>query len=117
MYNVAATSAPSHWLLRRILVGLLAFVIALAFAGMIYQNIFEARDLRFNPMPGKRFDVGGYKMHIDCAGEGSPTVILDSGLGDSYVSWRKVQPQIAKFTRVCSYDRAALGSSDSSFQP
>ncbi len=117
MYNVAATSAPSHWLLRRILVGLLAFVIALAFAGMIYQNIFEARDLRFNPMPGKRFDVGGYKMHIDCAGEGSPTVILDSGLGDSYVSWRKVQPQIAKFTRVCSYDRAGLGFSDSSFQP
>jgi pimeloyl-ACP methyl ester carboxylesterase len=117
MHNVAATSAPPHWLLRRILLGLLALVLVLAAAGMIYQNIFEARDLRFNPMPGKRFDVGGYKMHIDCTGEGTPTVILDSGLGDSYISWRKVQPQIAKFTRVCSYDRAGIGYSDSSSQP
>ena len=51
-------------------------------------------------------------MHIDCTGEGSPTVILESGLGDTYVSWRKVQPEIAKFARVCSYDRAGLGYSD-----
>jgi pimeloyl-ACP methyl ester carboxylesterase len=62
-------------------------------------------------------DVGGRKMHIDCTGDGSPTVILDSGLGESYLSWRKVQPQIAKFTRVCSYDRAGLGYSDASSQP
>jgi pimeloyl-ACP methyl ester carboxylesterase len=117
MDKAAATSVPSHWLLRRILLGLLALVLGLAAAGMIYQNIFEARDLRFNPMPGRRVDVGGYKMHINCTGDGSPTVILDSGLGDSYVSWRKVQPQIAKFTRVCSYDRAGMGFSDSSSQP
>ena len=56
-------------------------------------------------------------MHIDCIGEGSPTVILESGLGDSYISWRRVQPRIAKFTRVCSYDRAGLGYSESSSQP
>src|SRR5580700_3316653 len=117
MDNVAATSAPSHWLLRRILRGLMAFVVALALAGMIYQNIFEARDIRFNPMLGRRFDVGGYKMHIDCTGEGTPTVILDSGLGDSYISWRKVQPEIAKFVRVCSYDRAGIGYSDPSSRP
>jgi len=56
-------------------------------------------------------------MHIHCTGEGSPTVILDSGLGDSYVTWLGVQSQIAKFTRVCSYDRAGLGYSDSSPRP
>ena len=84
---------------------------------MIYENIFEARDRRFNPMAGRLVDVGGLKMHIDCTGEGSPTVILDSGLGDTYLSWRKVQPQIAKFTRVCSYDRAGLGYSESSSHP
>jgi len=117
MHNLAATSAPSHWWLRRILFGLIALVLILAVAGMIYENIFEARDVRFNPMPGRRFDVGGYKMHINCTGEGTPAVILDSGLGDSYVSWRKVQPQIAKFTRVCSYDRAGIGYSDSGSQP
>jgi pimeloyl-ACP methyl ester carboxylesterase len=56
-------------------------------------------------------------MHIDCTGQGTPTVILDSGLGDSYISWHKVQPQIAQFARVCSYDRAGLGYSDSSPRP
>jgi pimeloyl-ACP methyl ester carboxylesterase len=56
-------------------------------------------------------------MHIDCTGEGTPTVILDAGLGDSYVTWRKVQPRIAQYTRVCSYDRAGLGYSESSPRP
>ena len=104
---------PRPWL--RILVRItLAFVILLAIAGFLYENISEARDRRFHPMPGGLIDVGGYKMHIDCTGKGTPTVILDSGLGDSYISWHKVQPQIAQFTRVCSYDRAGLGYSDSS---
>jgi pimeloyl-ACP methyl ester carboxylesterase len=93
------------------------FGIVLALVGMIYENISEARDRRFNPEDGRRYDVDGFKMHMDCTGEGSPTVILESGLGDTYISWRKVQPQIAKFTRVCSYDRAGLGYSDSSSQP
>jgi pimeloyl-ACP methyl ester carboxylesterase len=65
-------------------------------------------------MQGQLVDVGGYKMHIQCLGKGTPTVILDSGLGDSYLVWHKVQPQIAEFARVCSYDRAGLGYSDAS---
>ncbi len=93
------------------------FGIVLVLVGMIYENISEARDRRFNPEGGRFYDVGGFRMHIYCTGEGSPTVILESGLGDSYLSWRKVQPQIAKFTRVCSYDRAGLGYSESSSQP
>ena len=117
MQNVAPPSAPSHPLFRRILLGLFAVLVVLAVAGMMYENISEARDRRFNPMEGRLFDVGGYKMHIDCTGQGSPTVILESGLGDSYISWRKVQPEIARFTRVCSYDRAGLGYSESSSQP
>jgi pimeloyl-ACP methyl ester carboxylesterase len=117
MNNVAPLPAPAHSRLRRIVVGLLVLVFSLALAGMIYENIFEARDRRFNPMTGSRVDVGEFKMHIDCTGEGSPTVILDSGLGDTYLSWRKVQPQVAKFTRVCSYDRAGMGYSESSSQP
>src|ERR1700689_4317734 len=95
----------------------LAFVVLLAIAAFLYENISEARDRRFHPMPGRLIDVGGYRMHIDCTGQGTPTVVLDSGLGDSYLSWHKVQPQIASFTRVCSYDRAGLGYSDSSPQP
>jgi len=117
MQNDASMSGPRPPLLRRIVLGLLLFVAFLAVVGMIYENISEARDRRFNAMTGRLFDVGGYRMHIDCTGEGSPAVILDSGLGDTFISWRKVQLQIAKFTRVCSYDRAGLGYSDSSSQP
>jgi pimeloyl-ACP methyl ester carboxylesterase len=115
-YTNQPATQPRSWL-RIILRGLLILVVLLATAGFFYENISEARDRRFHPMPGRLIDVGGYTMHINCTGEGSPAVILDSGLGDSYISWYKVQPEIAKFTRVCSYDRAGLGYSDSSHRP
>jgi len=112
-----ASRSTSHPVFRRMVLLLIAFLLLLAVAGFFYENISEARDRRFNPLEGRLLDVGGRTMHIDCTGEGSPTVILDSGLGDSYLSWRKVQPEIAKFTRVCSYDRAGLGYSEPSSQP
>jgi len=114
-----ATNTPESgrpWL-RIIVPCLLILVILLAVAGFFYENICEARDRRFHPMPGQLVDVGGYRMHIYYLGQEGPPVILDSGLGDSYVSWSKVQPQIAKFSRVCSYDRAGLGYSASSPHP
>jgi len=117
MQNAPSHTAPAQPWLRRIVRILLAFVLLLVVAGFLYQNVSEARDRRFNRMPGRRYDVGGFKMHIDCTGRGSPTVVLESGLGDTYVSWRKVQPEIAKFTRVCSYDRAGLGYSDPASAP
>ncbi len=117
MQTYTSRSAPSRPLLRRIVLTLFALLIILAVAGFLYENISEARDRRFNRMEGQLVNVDGRKMHIDCTGSGSPTVVLDSGLGDSYLSWRKVQPEIAKFTRVCSYDRAGLGYSDPSSQP
>jgi pimeloyl-ACP methyl ester carboxylesterase len=114
--NTNPPAPARHWI--RIIVRSLLIVVALTLvAGFLYENISEARDRRFHPMPGQLINVGGYKMHINCTGQGTPTVILDSGLGDSYVSWLKVQPQIAKFTRVCSYDRAGLGYSDYSPHP
>jgi pimeloyl-ACP methyl ester carboxylesterase len=111
-----SNTQPSHWL-RNIIIGLIGLSVLLAAAGASYQSLASAHDRRAHPMPGQLFDVGGYKIHLDCTGQGTPTVILDSGLGDSYVSWHKVQPQIAQFTRVCSYDRAGLGYSDSSLRP
>jgi pimeloyl-ACP methyl ester carboxylesterase len=57
-------------------------------------------------------DVGGYRLRINCAGSGSPTVVLESGLGDLLSEWRPVQLRISSFTRVCSYDRAGYGESD-----
>src|SRR5207245_487834 len=52
--------------------------------------------------------------HLNCSGEGSPTVVLEHGLIGSYLDWYRVQPEIARFTRVCSYDRAGYGWSDRS---
>jgi pimeloyl-ACP methyl ester carboxylesterase len=117
MTETLTERGPRRSWLRAIAFGLLAFVLILSLSGFLYQNISEARDRRFNLMAGRLFDVGGRKMHIDCRGEGSPAVILDAGLGDTYLSWRKVQPQIAVFTRACSYDRAGLGYSDPSPLP
>jgi pimeloyl-ACP methyl ester carboxylesterase len=63
-------------------------------------------------VPGQMIDIGGYRLHIDCTGKGSPVVILENGLGDNFADWALVQPEIAKFTKVCSYDRAYDGFSD-----
>lgn len=117
MTNSSSEQSPSRPLGRRSVLALLVILLILATAGFLYENISEARDRRFNAMGGKLVDLGGRKMHINCSGESSPTVILNSGLGDSSLSWHKVQPEIAKFTRVCSYDRAGLGYSDPSSRP
>src|SRR5580704_17854185 len=99
------TQGPStisgSWL-RSAVRALIALLIIVLVAGFLYENISEARERRFHPMPGHLVDIGNYKMHFYCTGQGSPTVILDAGLGDSFISWQKVQPQIAKFSRVCS---------------
>src|ERR1700722_2234925 len=92
MPTAGTSFMPARSLIRRIATGLVWVVVLLAAAGFLYENISEARDRRFNQMLGILVNVGGRKIHIHCTGEGSPTVILDSGLGDSYVSWRKVQP-------------------------
>jgi len=114
--EITSASVIHPGLLGRIVRVFVAIVVLLALAGYIYQNIFEARARRFNAMPGKmvQLDHSSLSMHIDCTGEGTPTVILESGLGDSYISWRRTQPLIAKFTRVCSYDRAGIGYSGAS---
>ena len=67
--------------------------------------------------PGRLVDVGGFRMHIYCSGEGSPTVILDAGLGQGTVYWSEVQDGISKHTRVCSYDRAGMGWSEPGPEP
>lgn len=106
----------TKWL-KFISVALSGLLLAIACAGAIYQKVENSRDRRMHPPPGELVDVGGYRMHLDCIGSGLPTVVLDSGLSDSSLSWYKVQPEVARFTRVCSYDRAGLGWSESSPKP
>ena len=61
---------------------------------------------------GNRVDIGGRALYVSCTGTGAPTVVLEAGGGNSADTWAGVQPEIARFTRVCSYDRAGLGRSD-----
>lgn len=67
------------------------------------------------PPTGKLVDVGGWRLHLNCTGEAralQPTVVLEAGKGDFSVEWSLVQPGVAKFARVCSYDRAGDGWSE-----
>ena len=97
----------------RIGLGLIAFVLALLVVTTIYEAVATADErARFRP-PGRLVDVGGYRLHLRCEGQGSLTVVLESGGGMTSNEWTLVQPEVAKFTRVCSYDRAGLGWSES----
>lgn len=103
--------------LGRGLIGLLIVLIVLMVAGVIYQSSASASDLKKYPPPGQLYNVGEYRLHLYCTGEGSPTVILEAGAGSPGLIWMYVQPEIAKHTRVCSYDRAGFGWSDSASGP
>ena len=74
--------------------------------------LLNNRCRRLHPPPGSFYTVDGTKTHLDCMGEGSPSVILVAGLGDDWLQWRRVQPALSQLTRVCSYDRAGYGWSD-----
>ena len=67
-----------------------------------------------DPILNGMVDIGGYELYIDCQGEGSPTVVMEAGFGDTGRSWLRVHHKIAAFTRVCVYDRAGMGGSDPS---
>jgi pimeloyl-ACP methyl ester carboxylesterase len=103
--------------LRYVLATEFFFVVLMALVGALYQTVNVSREQRLYPPPGKLVDIGGYRLHLYCSGEGGPTVILDYGRVGSYLDWYHVQPQVARFTRVCSYDRGGYGWSDSSPKP
>jgi pimeloyl-ACP methyl ester carboxylesterase len=97
---------------KRILIGLCGLLIVAVLTGATYQWIATRNELSATPPPGRLVDVGGHRLHIWCSGAGAPSVILETGLGGSSVGWGFVQPAVAQFTRVCSYDRAGMGYSD-----
>jgi pimeloyl-ACP methyl ester carboxylesterase len=97
---------------KRILLGLLALIVLIAAGGASYEAIMATGDARRYPAPGQLVDIGGHRLHLNCVGQGNPTVVLDAGLGAFSLDWAAIQPQIATSTRVCAYDRAGLGWSE-----
>jgi hypothetical protein len=90
---------------------LLVSLVAVAFSASSGFNAIALYSFR-HPAPGRIYLVKGHTMRIDCAGDGSPTILLESGGGEDGLVWTTVQSQLAKTTRVCSYDRAGMGWSD-----
>ncbi|GGH07440.1 alpha/beta fold hydrolase [Silvibacterium dinghuense] len=70
-----------------------------------------------HPPAGEFEAVNGARMYIHCMGEGSPALVLDSGLGDDSMMWAQLQPVLSKTTRVCAYDRAGFGGSEPTAGP
>lgn len=82
------------------------------FVGAFYQGWATRLDDDRHSPPGQLIDTGQYRMHLHTSGEGAITVLLDAGLGGTSLGWSLVQSEVAKFTRVCSFDRPGYGWSD-----
>ena len=91
---------------------MIALLILIGCVGVLYQSIATKFEENQYPPPGNLVDIGGYRLHLYSTGTGGPTVVLDAGLGNISADWGLVQPEIAKFTRVVSYDRAGTGWSE-----
>ena len=100
--------------LAKALAAVLGLAVPLAhpsFAQTITPSSLYAAPQKLVPVDGAR------RLNLYCDGSGSPTVVLDAGAGGSMMVWRHVQAEIARFTRVCAYDRAGLGFSDAATRP
>jgi pimeloyl-ACP methyl ester carboxylesterase len=81
-------------------------------AWLCVPAVIAAQTIDIGPAPGRLIDIGGRKIHMICAGSGSPTVVIEAGASSFAIDFSLVQPAVAKSTRVCSYDRAGSGWSD-----
>lgn len=109
--------APTQRVRRRWLRGALLSSLGLVLAAVLFGAVFEAvarkRAATNHPPPGEMVGVGGSRLHLDCRGSGSPTVVFESGLDiNGSLSWSAVHDSIAASTRACAYDRAGIMWSD-----
>ena len=129
MTNLAWVWAPAlivlaAWMMRRtrqnvsgrgsLLIYPVTFAMLVAGLGGLYQATTKPPEVAAGHMPGRLVDVGGYRLHLSCTGTGTPTVVLLNGLGQTSPKWARIEPTVARTTRVCVYDRAGQGWSDDS---
>ncbi|MCL4468887.1 MAG: alpha/beta hydrolase [Deltaproteobacteria bacterium] len=98
----------------RLIVYLVSFIVLIS--GVFLRTCFADEHYKYPP-PGRLIKVYGHMMHLYCTGSGSPVVILEAGLSSYSLDWSRVQPEIAKTTEVCSYDRAGYGWSEPGPKP
>lgn len=116
--NETATKRPLRRIVVRMVLGTVGAVAI--FAAAFFGWGASARNslaIAHSP-PGQLIDVGGFRLHLHCVGEGpGPTVILEAGNADFSVMWAKVLPDLAASGPVCVYDRAGLGWSERGSAP
>ena len=103
--------------IRRVALVAAILVVLLCCIGAIYQMIGTWRDAHRFLQQGRTVEAGNLRLNLNCLGEGRSTIILESGLGGPALVWARVQPDVAKFAHVCSYDRAGYGWSEPGPQP
>ena len=96
---------------RWLVVPVTAVLLVLAAGGTI-ATLSAATAPGASTASGGMTDVGGRSLYLECTGNGSPTVILQAGLGEASASWARIAPAVASSTRTCAYDRAGHGRSD-----
>lgn len=104
--------------MRRIMQYVGIVFLGLLVVGLVYEPLAEQAFAQTHKVPGQLFQVGDHQLHIHCTGSGSPTVVLEAGLGESSYSmagW--IAPAVAPVTRVCVYDRAGYGWSEAAVGP
>ena len=103
---------------RRIAYALLTLLLLALLAGFTYEQVGRARDAsQLPPRVGQAVDIGGRTLNLYCSGQGSPTVILETGGNSPGYEWLAQQSKMAAFTRACWYDRAGVGWSDPPASP
>jgi pimeloyl-ACP methyl ester carboxylesterase len=108
----ASLPGRSRWLLYPLLGAL-----SLASVGALVENVAANALPQPMGMPGALHDVGGHRLHLQCTGVGTPTVVLESGLGGNSALWTRIAGGTAATTRVCTYDRAGTGWSEDASRP
>jgi pimeloyl-ACP methyl ester carboxylesterase len=87
-------------------------VLALLAIGGATEAVIEATDGGPAGVDGQMVDVGGHELFVSCAGKGSPTVVLEGGMGQGSANFARIVPEVVSTTRVCAYDRAGRGRSE-----
>lgn len=105
-------SRSRRWLLYPVIA-----MLALAAVGGGYATLGAAAAAKAYPIPGQLIDVGGHCLHLNCTGSGSPTVALEPGGGEMSSNLGWITPALAHHSRVCVYDRAGRGWSESADTP
>ncbi len=107
-----SVTGKARWVLTSVIA-----VLVLSSIGALYGNVAGLRDRAAFPASGKLYDVAGHRLHLDCRGEDSPTVVLVNGLGGLSDGWARIIGPVAETSRVCAYDRAGQGWSDEPDRP